>query len=67
MEPNTLSEMPKGDGASVTSHESKSGASKMLAQFSSIRRRETRPVSSTGSHSSADTATQLSPRPSVFG
>ncbi|OIW31677.1 hypothetical protein CONLIGDRAFT_235012 [Coniochaeta ligniaria NRRL 30616] len=68
MEPNTLSETPGGggDGASVISHESKSGASKMLAQFASIRRRDTRPVSSAGSHSSGDTATQMSPRPSVF-
>ncbi|KAB5536004.1 hypothetical protein GE09DRAFT_971710 [Coniochaeta sp. 2T2.1] len=69
MEPNTLSESPGvgGDGASVISHESKSGAaSRMLAQFASIRRRETRPVSSAGSHSSGDTATLHSPRP-VYG
>lgn len=60
MEPNTLCETPGGDRASVISQESKSGAAGMLAQFSSIRRRNTRPVSAAGSHSSGETATPLS-------
>lgn len=72
MEPNTLSETTVGNGdrASVNSgpeNNNRSGAaSRMFAQFSSIRRRDTRPASSAGSHSSGDTATQLSPRPTVY-
>jgi hypothetical protein len=67
MEPNTLSEAPGVEGPSMLSQESKvSGAAGVLAKFSSIRRRETRPMSSAGSHSSGDTATQHSPRPSVY-
>jgi hypothetical protein len=68
MEPGTLSEAipdrlnkPGSDGGSI--NESKSGG--VLAKFSSIRRRDNRPVTS-DSHSSNETAMPHSPRPSIY-